>query len=179
MARKSEKDTSEKLQIAMLTFGMTGAGFAILAVILALFLNPRAAARVDNLKAEYKRLTSYLVTERVRNLRAQDKLNEGQENTRGIREIISQALDSRQLQQGTFPMPKRTELKKGGGLEKIEQTIDVRSAKLLQILQFLGDVKDAKKTIQVESVNIWRDRKTQDDDSWNATLRFADYERKK
>jgi len=175
MARESEKESSEKLQIVILTFGMTGAGFALLALILALFLNPSKAAQVDELKKEYAKLTSFLQNPEMKNLRVQAKLSEAQENKKSLREIISEAMTARQLQQGAFPMAKTTDLK--AGLQKVEQTIDLKAAKMLNILQFIGHVKDAKKTIQVETVSITRDRasKDQDEDSWAASVRFVDY----
>ncbi len=175
MARTSDKQSGEKFQIVILTFGMTGAGFALLALLLILFLNPSKAAQVEELKKEYAKLTTLLQGPEMKNLRVQAKLSEAQENKKGLREIISETLTARQLQQGSFPMAKTTDLKVG--LQKVEQNIDVKAAKILNILQFIGDVKDSKKTIQVEMVNFSRDRsaKDQEEDSWAASIRFVDY----
>ena len=177
MPRAHEKDSTEKFQIIILTFGMTGAGFALLTLVLVTFLNPGKVETLDALKKEYGELTKLLQTSEMRNLRAQAKLGEGQQNTLDIREIIQKALEARMLTANVFGQAKLTQEK--GGLERKEQTIDLRPAKLLNILQFVGDVRDAKKTIQVHMVSLNRDRSArEEDDSWSANIRFVDYGQK-
>ena len=176
MARKAGKESNEKLQIAILTLAMTGGGFALLTMVLAFYLNPAAGEVTAAAQKEYKELVKLLESPDMKNLRAQAKLSEGQEGKRDLRQVISEAMSSRQLQQGNFPAAKITEGK--GGMQKVEQSIDLKSAKLLQIFQFLGDVLDAKKTIRAESLTLTRERRSQQDsegDSWGSTLRFVDY----
>lgn len=176
MARKSDKSNSEKMQIAVLTFAMTGGGFALLTLILVLFLNPRVDERLVRLKQTYKNLTDLLQTSEMVALRAQARIEAEQKNDKGLREIIEEARVQRQLPPGSLPFPRERELK--GGLKKIEQSVDVKSARMVNILMFLGDVVDARKTIQVEQVTIARDTRSRgEDDAWNASIKFVDYVR--
>lgn len=171
---KDAKSSGEKLQIAILTLGMTAGGFALLTAILVLHMNPSAAERVENLGKTRASLLKELNDPELRELRAQAKLNEGQaNNNRSLRDIIFEKKDLRALDLGTLPAAKITE---EGQIQKIEQTVNLKPARLVQILQFLGDLKDAKKTIQIESVTIARDRRSQgDEDAWTCTLRVVDY----
>ena len=170
---KDAKSTGEKLQIAILTLGMTAGGFALLTAILVLHMNPSAAERVENLGKTRDNLLKALNDPELRELRAQAKLNEGQANNRSLRDIIFEKKDLRALDLGTLPAAKITE---EGQIQKVEQTVNLKPARLVQILQFLGDLKDAKKTIQIESVTIARDRRSQEnEDSWTCTLRVVDY----
>ena len=177
MARKSNKNTGEKTQIAVLTFAMTGGGFALLTLVLVLFLNPRAERRVAAWQQEYKNLTELLKTTDMKNLRAQAEREKGQDINKDLRDVIEASRTQRQLPPGSLPFPRTTPLK--GGLTRVEQTVDVKSAKMRNILMFIGDVRDAKKNIQVEQVTIARDTRTRgaDDDTWNASVKFVDYVR--
>jgi hypothetical protein len=177
MARISEKQEGERIQIAILTLGMTGGGFALLTVVLSFFMNPAATERIDGLKTQSAGLVKLLQSDETKRLRAQAKLNKEQENSKGLREIIYDASVKRGLEQGNVPPTKTTDMK--GGLRKFEQTVSFRPAKLMNLFFLVADVKDAKKTIQVESVTVTRDRRAKDgdDDAWNSTMRFADYEK--
>ena len=85
-----------------------------------------------------------------------------------------EALQRHQLDTANFQQP-RTKTSKSG-LEEVSQRIDVKPARMANILQFVATVKDARKTIQVETFSINRDPKAKgDDDSWTATVDFVDY----
>ena len=50
MPKLEAKDSSEKLQITVLTLAMTGGGFALLTLVFVFFLNPGAANEADRLQ---------------------------------------------------------------------------------------------------------------------------------
>lgn len=178
MPRTTSKDASEKLQITILTFAMTGGGFALLTLLLIFWLNPSAEQKALGLEAAYKNLKELLLKQEMRDLRANAKMSEGQENNRPIGEIVLETLQKYQLEYPTFPQA-RTKVAKSG-LEEVTQRIDVKPARMANILQFVATVKDARKTIQVETFSINRDTKAKgDDDSWTATVDFVDYVTKK
>ncbi|HVR75568.1 MAG TPA: hypothetical protein VMT52_14630 [Planctomycetota bacterium] len=174
MSRTASKDSSEKLQITILTFAMTGGGFALLTLLLIFWLNPSAEQNAQALELEYRNLTQLLLKQEMRDLRANAKMSEGQENNRPIGEIVLEALQKYQLDYPTFPQA-LTKVARSG-LEEVTQKINVKPARMANILQFVAAVKDARKTIQVESFSINRDTKAKgDEDSWIATVDFVDY----
>jgi type II secretory pathway component PulM len=178
MPRATSKDSSEKLQIIILTFAMTGGAFALVTLLLVFWFNPSAEQRAQALEAEYKDLTQLLLKQEMRDLRANAKMSEGQENNRPIGEIVMDSLQKFELEPRTFPQA-RTKTSKSG-LEEVTQKIDVKPARLANLLQFVASVKDARKTIQVETISINRDTRAKgDDDSWTATVDFVDYVTKK
>jgi hypothetical protein len=174
MAKPGAKDsTSDKFQVATMTLGMTSGGFLLLTLIFVFWWNPGARSDVEVLKEQYTKLTALLKNPENRRLQVQAKLNEGQVTKQSLREIISDGLNRYQLE-GSFPKPKVTDQK---GIEKVEQSIELKPSPLKPILQFLGFVKDQKKSIQVEdfSVNRLQRGKDADTDSWTATFLFIDY----
>ncbi|MGQ9591456.1 MAG: hypothetical protein ACUVYA_14325, partial [Planctomycetota bacterium] len=143
-------------------------------LVLVVFVNPAKYAKVEALKKKTFELEKLLDSPEMRNLRAQAKLNESQASTKGLRDIAYEAMKRRDLYQQNFPAAKVTDIR---GIQKLEQSVTLKPAKLRNILQYLGDMKDGKPTIQVESVSLTRDRRPSsgDKDSWNATVEFADY----
>jgi len=175
MADNPTRAPGEKLQTAILTFLMTGGGFALVTLIFVLFLNPGKAGEVARVEKEYQDLTALLSKPEKTALRAQAKLSEGQANTKTLSEVVNEALTTYQLDYGTFAATPPKAFK--AGLDKVDLEIPVKPAKLLNIMQFMAAVRDAKKTIQVESATITRDRRAlgEEDDSWSATVHFVDY----
>ena len=176
MAKSSEKGMSEKFQVAMLTFAMTGGGFALVSLVLVLLLNPSAKATSEDSEKKYNELTKLLSKSEVKSLREQAKLSEAQGQAKSLSEIVSEKLKSFQLEFSSFPEPKPMDLR--AGLVRLDLEISLKPSTLSSILQFLGAVKDAKKTVKVETLTINRDRtrsKAADDDSWSAVVHFVDY----
>lgn len=173
MAHDSGKQAGEKSQIAILTFAMTAGGFALLTLLLALKLNPDSRERVTHLTAQSTKLMQLLDNVETRNLRHQAKQTEQQDATKGLADVIFEAVRGRGLTQGNIP-PARTQDTKG--IRRIEQTVQLNAGKLGAIFQLVGDLKDAKKTIRIETVDVTRDRRAQEtEDSWTATLKVVDY----
>ena len=176
MAKSSEKGMSEKFQVAMLTFAMTGGGFALVTLVLVLLLNPSAKATSEDSEKRYNDLVKLLSKPESKALREQARLSEAQGQAKGLSDIVREKLQSFQIDFSSFPEPKPTTLT--AGLVRLDLELSLKPAKLSSILQFLGAVKDAKKTIKVETLTINRDRsraKTADDDSWSASAHFVDY----
>jgi type II secretory pathway component PulM len=175
MARAGSKDsTGDKFQIISMTLAMTGGGFLLLTLLFALWWNPGARSDVEALKKDYVKLTDLLKNPDNKRLLREWKISEAQPtSTQSLREIISAGLNSYQLE-GSFPKAKVTDQK---GIEKVEQSIELKPAPLKSIFQFLGFVKDQKKSIQVEDLGVNRLQrgKDVDADSWTASFSFVDY----
>jgi hypothetical protein len=174
MPRASERESSEKLQISVLTFLMTGGGFALVTLVFVLLLNPSSRSEADDLSRRYKDLIALLSSPDMKSLRTQAELSKGQENTKSLREIVGDTLGKYGLDFKSFPAAKLVTQGKSG-LEEIHQQIDLKPAKLGSILSFVSAVKEAKKTIQVENVTLNREVRGKDEDMWTASATFADY----
>jgi hypothetical protein len=165
----------QKYEIAIFTCAFLAGGLLIITVILAGFMNPSAASQAKGLEDDYKKMAADLRSAEMKSLRAQAKLSESQDNQKTLKEIIIEQSKSYGLEINRFPDSKP---KPGKGIEVFAQQITLRPAKLVSVLQFIAAVKEAKKSIQVERVQIDRERRGRDKeapDSWTATLDFVDY----
>ena len=167
MPKAPNKDSSELLQIVTLTFAMTGGGFALLTLVLKLFLNPGAAADAQQAETSYGNLTKALLEPQNTELRRNAKRTEKQDLTQTLAEIVKAAGDFNGMKFPNFP---QTTIKSPkAGLEEHRIKISVDPAKLSNILMFVAAVQDRKKTIQVESVSFKRDNKSKGDENlWTA-----------
>ena len=142
MAKPSERESGEKLQIAVLTFAMTAGGFALVTLVFALFFNPSARGQADDLTHRYKELVSLLSSPEMRGLRTQDNLVGKKDNTKSLRDIVGDNLGTFAIDFKSFPVAKPGALGKAG-LEEIHQQIDLKPKGLTPILQFIASVKEA------------------------------------
>ena len=166
----------EKLQIAILTFFMTAGGFLLLTLVFTLFFNPRLDTRMKKAETEYKQLCALLQKEDVRRLRQQDRLNQEKGDEQGLRRLISDNLSKYGLQFREFRAPRRKSTKKGG-ITEISQPITLLPASMTPILQFVAAVQAARKSIQVASLDLTRNKRAAvGEDSWQASVVFVDYE---
>jgi hypothetical protein len=174
MARPGEAG-EQKFEIALFTCAFLAGGLLIITLILAVFMNPSAVSEVTSLESSYKEQVKLLRSPEMRNLRAQAKVSEGQDNKKTLKEIISEQLKAYGLEFSRFPDARSTTSR---GMEEITQQIILKPSKLVNILQFTAAVKETKKSIQVDSVRIDRERRGKDKeipDSWTATVDFVDY----
>jgi hypothetical protein len=91
MARPGEAG-EQKFEIALFTCAFLAGGLLIITLILAVFMNPSAASEVTSLESSYKEQVKLLRSPEMRNLRAQAKVSEGQDNKKTLKEIISEQL---------------------------------------------------------------------------------------
>ena len=174
MPRTTAKDSGEKLQIAILTFAMTGGGFALLTLLL-IFLNRGAAEDANRMEKSYKDLTTTLLDAEMRQLRANaPRTDAGPATDNSLGEIVKAALDRNGLKCSNFPQVKPKPGKKTG-LEELPLRITVDPAKLQPLLKFVAEVQEAKKTINVESVDFKRDNRSKpEEELWTATVDFIE-----
>ena len=164
----------EKLQIAILTFFMTAGGFLLLTLVFTLFFNPRLDTRMKKAETEYKQLCALLQKEDVRRLRQQDRLNQEKGDEQGLRRLISENLSKYGLQFREFRSPRESTKK---GVTEISQPITLLPASMTPILQFVAAVQAARKSIQVASLDMNRNKRAAaGEDSWQASVMFIDYE---
>ena len=174
MARPTEAG-DQKFEIALFTCAFLAAGLLIITLVLAVFMNPSAASEVTMLEGSYKDQVKLLRSTEMRSLRAQAKLSEGQANQKTLKEIVTEQSKAYGLEIASAPDTKPKSVK---GIEEHNQKVTLKPAKLVDVLQFIAAVKEAKKSLQVESVKIDRDRRGRDKevpDSWTATVDFVDY----
>jgi hypothetical protein len=175
MARPSDAG-DQKFEIALFTCAFLAGGLFIITVILAAFMNPSLASDVTSLEASYKDQGKLLRSPEMKSLRAQAKVSEGQDNRKTLRDIIDEQYKNYGLEMERFLAAQRKKV--SAGIEEIPQQIVLQPAKLVNILQFVAAVQEAKKSIQVESVRLTRPRRGRDKelaDSWQATVDFVDY----
>lgn len=176
MAKTDSSESSETLQIAILTFFMTAGGFLILTLVFTFWFNPEAGARLEAAEKTYQDLAKLLSQEEMRRLRQQDRESKESANDQGLREIIDEKLDVYSVQYREVRPPKRSPTKKGGMIE-ITQSVPLEPAPMMRILQFVAAVADVRKSIQVDSIDLSRNKRAgEDEDSWQATVIFVDYE---
>ncbi len=166
------KDSSELLQIVTLTFAMTGGGFALLTLILKLFMSPGAEVEAKTAERNYGELVATLQQPQSKDLRANAKRGENQDNSDTLAEILKKAGDSNGVK---FPVPQTTSTQKAG-LEERKIKITTEGTKLQNLILFAAQVQDTKRTIQIEGASFKRDTRAKpDEESWIATVEFIDY----
>ncbi len=172
--REASERSEEKFQIVVLTAAMIAFFLALCTLVLSLFLKPAASRRFESLKQKTTELWKLLDSPDMRSLRTQAKLNERTAATMTIGQIVSAKVSERGLRVRNMPP---TGVRNLGGIEERKQEVTLEPAPLLQMLQFLGDVKDSKPTIQVHSVKLNRERRggATEKVSWNASFTFVDY----
>ena len=176
MARSGEKDSGEKLQIAILTLAMTAGGFALVTLIFVLFVNPSARERATKAEGEYEELTKMLGSQEMQELRATAERSAGQDKTTTLRDTVVETLALYGLAYKSVNPPKVKPIK--AGLDEVTQKLPLQPAPLVAILQYVATVENAKKTFQVLSLDLNRDRgkrSAPDNELWTATVEFRDY----
>jgi hypothetical protein len=171
---RSKEQPGELLQIGVLTLAMTGGGFFLLYLVLTLFMVPAAQDNSHSAQKEYENVSKLLTGSRAKQLRQDAREQAGAENARSLEEIIAEkrrayGIDSQRLTSVTH----RDNLN--------GRQLTTAPAPLRQLLSFVVDVREAKKTIQVQSLKLNRpprSRDSTDDDIWSATVVFLDYEPK-
>jgi len=176
MTRSDDKNSGEKLQIAILTLAMTAGGFALVTLIFLLFMNPRAGVRAEEAEKDYKELAQLLSSQKMQELRATAKRSAGQDDTQ-LRDV---AADTLKKYTGLKYKSVKTVTPKSikPGLDVVRQPFDLKPAPLVEILQYVATVENEKKTFQVLSLNLTRAKKTRsgpDGNLWGATGEFRDY----
>lgn len=174
MAKKEAHAANEKLQIAVLTLAMTAGGFLLVTLGLVYYLNPQAKAEADRTEQSYKKMTELFVGNELKELRRQAKIAESKDNAKGLREIVSEAGDQNGIKFPNFQNAVTKPIKPG--LDSVTQTITTAPASLQSLLYFIVDVKEAKKTIQVQDARFNRDPRSKSEDNlWTVTVEFIDY----
>ena len=172
MAKTNSPESSEKLQIAILTFFMTAGGFLLLTLVFAFFLNDSKQSDMKLAERRYSDLTKLLAQEDMRRLRQQDKISGEKDDTETVREIIDKNLSSYGIEYRDFP-PSR----KRARSQEITQKITLKPTAMRPILQFVAAVEATKKSIRVASLDFNHDKRAgATADSWNASIDFIEYD---
>lgn len=174
MPKSAKPESGEWIQVATLTFAMTGGGFALVLLLLNFFMIPEARSNADRSQNSYADLTKELLKRETKDLRANAKRAEGQDLSTTLGEIIKQAGDANGIRFPNFPAPSIKKTDKGPEEHRIKITSE--SSKLQFLAEFVAAVEQKKKTIQVEAVNFKRDpRAKAEEDLWTCTAEFVDY----
>ena len=165
----------EKLQIAILTFFMTAGGFLLLTLVFSFYLNPKLDTRMKAAEKTYQNLCKLLQQDDVRRLRQQDRLNQEKGAEENLKTLISENLSKFGIEYREFRPARK--LTKKGGITEIAQPIALKAASMTPILQFVAAVQASRKSIQVASLDMNRNKRAAaGEDSWQASVMFIDYE---
>jgi hypothetical protein len=176
MARSDAKDSGEKLQIAILTLAMTGAGFALVTLIFVLFINPSASDRAARAAGDYAKLHKLLTSQEMQELRATAKRSAGQDNTKTLTDIVVETLSTYGLEYKSIKPAVTKSIKPG--LDEVRQSLGLQPASLVAILQYVATVESAKRTFQTLSLDLTHSKKKRsapEDELWVANVEFRDY----
>ena len=176
MPKEHASSVSEWLQIAILAGFFTAGGFALVALVLLLFLNPRKEVEANTFQGDYTRLVKLLESKDMKILRQTAKTSEGEEGAKDLREIVQDAMILYALGFKDFGRPTERPLQ---GMVEITQKIVLNPAPLRSIVQFVTEVEESKKTINVASVQFRKEsrgRTENERQQWQATVEFVDYE---
>ena len=175
MPKSTKPESGEWLQIATLTFAMTGGGFALVLLLLKFFMIPDAQTGANTAEENYKRLSVELLKPATKDLRVNAKRAQGQDLSTTLGEIVKQSLDANGVRfAGTFPA---ANVKKSDrGPEEHRLKIISEPSPLQPLIDFVAAVEQRKKTIQVEAASFKRDTRAKpDEDAWICTVELVDY----
>ena len=180
MAKAQASDnTSEILQIVILTLGMTAAGFLILWLVLKFYMIPKVERQVRTERGDYTKLVKLLDSEEMKLLQQQAKEQAEANQDRRLGEIMVDELESYGLEHERLP---RATERPVGNITKISRQVVTKPAPLVKLLQYAMSVQDANKTIKIERLKIDRARKgrsrsgsDEPEDSWVADIEFVDF----
>jgi hypothetical protein len=151
----------------------TAGGFALVTLVFVLKLNPNQAAEAREQAKSYQELKKRLSDSQMKLLRQQAKKSQGQESAKNLSAIITETMATYSLAYSSLPSPTT---KTKSGLSELTQKVILKAAPMRPILQFIATVKEAKKSIEVASVNISPARGGKGgEDAWIATVEFVDY----
>lgn len=170
MSNKGDKP-GELLQIVILTLGMTGGGFLLLYLVMVLFMIPSATTAAENAEARNAELTKELLKQDIKELRRDSKIQEEAGEQKGLEEIIPDMLGRWGVERDRL-VPASREGQTGWN-------VTTKPAPLRSLLSFAVAVREAKKTVQVESLKVSRGRRRGGaggpEDAWVADIVFLDY----
>jgi hypothetical protein len=182
MAKQKARDGGgETIQIVILTLFMTGGGFALISLVLALFLVPARADEVDQQIQDAKALGELLAKNNQKSLmwdlRKRAKEAEKAEGSANLRSRVENQLGP--LQGSVTVFPAKTE-KKIGNTREESQKIDFKDVKLQQVFDFVARVKQENPSVQVGQLRISRPPNTRagsggDEDKWTVSATFYLY----
>ena len=160
----------ELVQIVILTLGMTGGGFLLLYLAMVLFMIPSATTAAADAERRNGDLTKLLLKQDIKELRRESKIQAEAGEQKGLEEIIPDMLKRWGVDRDRL-VPATREGQKGWN-------VTTRPAPMRSLLSFVVAVREAKKTVQVESLKVTRGRRRgagEAEDSWVADVVFLDY----
>src|SRR5262245_23125605 len=180
MAKTKARDGGgETLQIVILTLFMTGGGFALISLVLALFLVPARANEVDKQIKDATSLAELLAQKnnpktQMWDLRKKAKEAEKAEGSQSLRSRVEAQFGP--LVYSSFPA---TVQKKYGNTIEMTQKVDFKEAKLQQVFDFVARVKQENPSVQVGQLRVSRPAnrpgQSGDEDKWTTSVTFHLY----
>jgi len=181
------KGSGETIQIVILTLFMTGGGFALISLVLSLFLIPARADDLERQMQDEKSLSELLARKnnaknRMWDLRSRARDAEKAVGSTSLRERVESQLGP--LQSNVTNFPKVNEHLIGGKTMEHSQGIDLKDARLQDVFDFVARVKQNNPSVHVGSVKVTRSTRGSgsgaagggaDDDKWQVNLVFYLY----
>ena len=170
MPGKSGKNaSSELMQIVFLTLAMTGGTLMLLFLMLHFFLLPGKHAEVVRAQDDYTKLAILLRWGKMKDLRLEEKnrLTAGEQD-KDLNEIIT---DRATVNGVLFESQGRAKVDARTGIES--RNVKLQPAGMQAIFRFIVEVREAKKTVRVETFNLQPTRGATE--MFKADITFIDY----
>src|SRR5262245_54854932 len=181
---KARDGGRETLQIVILTLFMTGGGFAMISLVLALFLVPARANELDQQIRDATALGELLAKNNQKSLlwdlRKRVPEAEKAEGSATLRSRIESQLGPLQTQGSVTRHHPTTERKIGNTKEETSK-VDLKDAKLQQVFDFVARVKLENPSVQVGQLRVsrgaagTRSAAAADEDKWSVNVTFHLY----
>lgn len=174
MSGTATKDASSELaQIVLLTLAMTGGGLLLLFLVIHFIMARNLGNEVSVEAKNYEALVKLLSSDDMNRLRQEaEKQKSVKSQKKSLMDIITQKRDEGGLRFNRLAPPKFDDK-----LGTETRTIGLESSRMDRIFRFTVGVRDAKKTIEVEKLEMQAPRRSrgQDELLFTATVVFVDY----
>ena len=179
---KARDGGGETIQIVILTLFMTGAGFALISLVLALFLVPARADELDQQIKDAKALSDLLAKNNQKSLMwdLRKRAREA-EKTEGSATLRSRIESQFGPLQGSVTRHHPTTERKIGNTKEETSKVDMKDAKLQLVFDFIARVKAENPSVQVGQLLISRGSAGSrsaagpDEDKWTVNVTFYLY----
>ncbi|MCZ6793469.1 MAG: hypothetical protein O7J95_07640 [Planctomycetota bacterium] len=169
MAAKQD-NSSELTQIVLLTLAMTGGGLLLLFLVLHFFMVPGVRAEVSSEAKRYEDLVRLLQSDEMNVLRRDVERRKGSEGEKQpLLTVVSRHRQANGIR--SSDMPAKIDPRSGSETRRF----DLEPCGMDQIFRFVIGVSEAKRTIELEKLDIRASRSRSEEQLYTANVTFVDY----
>jgi len=173
----------EWFQLVILTLVFTGGGLALISGLFYFYLLPSREEQLRRQISDANALSKLLTRSDMKDLRARYIDASKSQASKTLKQMVQDELGG--LEYSRLPATKISEKasvgKRGRGIEEQQQTIDLREAGLVQLLQFAARVKKNNPMVYVGEISLNRRNRSrrgaakEDEDKWSGQMSFYTY----